>query len=144
MSLPSDEFVRRAELIKIVDGDTLRLKIDLGFGASMTHDIRLLGCDTPESRGPESAAGKFVTTQVGKFIGATRDVLIHSKEFSLGKYGRCICEVWIAGRNLNRWLLASGFAWRTNSSGQLEDVRDVENLAGIPDAVKQQVREAMA
>lgn len=38
------------KLIKIVDGDTLDLEIDLGFGVSITQRVRLKGLNAPETR----------------------------------------------------------------------------------------------
>ena len=37
-----------AEVIKIVDGDTVDLKVDLGFHCTITERFRLEGIDTPE------------------------------------------------------------------------------------------------
>ena len=38
-----------ATLIKIVDGDTVDVLIDLGFNTTKKERVRLLGIDTPES-----------------------------------------------------------------------------------------------
>ena len=40
----------KAELIKVVDGDTIDADIDLGFDISVHKRIRLAGIDSPESR----------------------------------------------------------------------------------------------
>ena len=41
----------RCEVVHIVDGDTIDVDIDLGFGVWMRKErIRLYGIDTPESR----------------------------------------------------------------------------------------------
>ena len=37
------------EVVKIVDGDTVDVIIDLGFNLSKKERIRLAGIDTPES-----------------------------------------------------------------------------------------------
>lgn len=139
MDAPSDQFVRRAKLLRVIDGDTLRLEIDLGFGASIVHDVRLSGIDTPEPRGNERLAGKWVTKQVQEWIGERTDLLVHSKVFELGKFGRCLCEVWIDGKCLNRWLLDQNYAWPTNSVGAIEGLRSIERLTGIPVEIRQQV-----
>ena len=41
---------RVKKLIKVVDGDTIDVEIDLGFDISITQRVRLAGIDTPESR----------------------------------------------------------------------------------------------
>ena len=38
------------ELLRVVDGDTIDAKIDLGFDVSIKKRVRFLGVDTPESR----------------------------------------------------------------------------------------------
>ena len=41
----------KCKLVKVVDGDTIDVDIDLGFGVWMRNQrIRLYGIDTPESR----------------------------------------------------------------------------------------------
>ena len=38
------------EVVKVVDGDTIDVVIDLGFDLSKKERVRLAGIDTPESR----------------------------------------------------------------------------------------------
>ena len=38
------------EIVKVVDGDTVDIVIDLGFNLSKKERVRLAGIDTPESR----------------------------------------------------------------------------------------------
>jgi micrococcal nuclease len=38
------------EVVKVVDGDTIDVIIDLGFDLSKKERVRLAGIDTPESR----------------------------------------------------------------------------------------------
>ena len=41
----------RCKLIKVIDGDTMDIDIDLGFGVWLKGErVRLYGIDTPESR----------------------------------------------------------------------------------------------
>ena len=41
----------RAKCLRVIDGDTVHLEVDLGFRMSTEHHFRLLGIDTPELRG---------------------------------------------------------------------------------------------
>ena len=44
-------FEYRCKLIKVIDGDTIDIDIDLGFGVWLRNQrIRMYGIDTPESR----------------------------------------------------------------------------------------------
>ena len=41
-------YVYKCEIVKVIDGDTLDVLIDLGFNIKMKERVRLLGVDTPE------------------------------------------------------------------------------------------------
>lgn len=140
---PIDAFIRRCELDRVVDGDTIVMQIDLGFGASMTQTVRLVGVDTPEARGAESVAGRWVAGKLREHIGDCREVWIHSRSYTVDKYARCVAEVWIGGHSINEWLLTKGYAWPTDDDGRVIGGRSIDALA-IPEGIKQQVREAMA
>ena len=43
-------FTYSANLIKIIDGDTIDAEIDLGFSTFVKKRIRFLGIDAPETR----------------------------------------------------------------------------------------------
>lgn len=124
-------YVSEAELIKIVDGDTLRVLIDLGYSISVQRDVRLSGVDTPEIRGPERRAGKYVSQRVESWIierGGYKRLLLNSLDYSTGKYGRSLAEVWVGGECLNDYLLDEGLGWPTDSKGRLTKSRDLTEL----------------
>lgn len=50
-----------AKCVRVVDGDTVDLEVDLGFGVTFTDRFRLFGIDAPEIRGDEREDG-LVTT----------------------------------------------------------------------------------
>ncbi len=51
----------RTKVSRVVDGDTVDVDIDLGFGVWMKKErIRLLGIDTPESRTRDKEEKKYV------------------------------------------------------------------------------------
>ena len=50
----------RVEILKIIDGDTVDVDIDLGFGVWLKNErVRLYGIDTPESRTRDLEEKKF-------------------------------------------------------------------------------------
>ena len=50
----------RANINRVVDGDTVDVDIDLGFGVWMKDErVRLAGIDTPESRTRDKVEKKF-------------------------------------------------------------------------------------
>ena len=50
----------RVNVIKVVDGDTVDVDIDLGFGVWLKDErVRIMGIDTPESRTSDKVEKKF-------------------------------------------------------------------------------------
>jgi len=50
----------RAKILKVIDGDTVDVDIDLGFGVVLTDErVRMMGIDTPESRTRDKIEKKF-------------------------------------------------------------------------------------
>jgi len=90
-----------AEVLRVVDGDTLDLRIDLGFKIETRIRVRLYGIDTPETFGvkkgsAEWKAGKQASAFASSWIakGAKFTVRSHDgKKLGKGKYGRWIVEV---------------------------------------------------
>ena len=130
-----DQFIRKARLLEVIDGDTLKVEIDQGFNLRMITNIRLAGVDTPEIRGSEKIAGKFVADRVIDFLHLRspidqQDILltIKSEKFIQGKYGRCICKVYCGNDCLNDYLLQNRLAWHIDDRGKLIESRNISNL----------------
>ena len=50
----------KCNVVKVVDGDTVDVDIDLGFGVWMKDErVRIMGIDTPESRTRDLVEKKF-------------------------------------------------------------------------------------
>ena len=72
MSDSPDEFVYRATLDRVIDGDTFDCVLDLGFDVKLNKQrVRLAGIDTPESRtrdpdekGRGKLAGSFLQSAI--------------------------------------------------------------------------------
>ncbi len=54
---PTPYVYRLIEVLRVVDGDTIDARIDLGFGLQAAFRFRLAHVDAPETRGPSSEAG---------------------------------------------------------------------------------------
>ncbi len=108
-------FTYNATVVKVYDGDTITVDIDLGFGVTMhKQKIRLYGINTPEVRGPEREAGLAVRDWVsGRIMGA--DIVLETiKKDKKGKYGRWLGIIhyeYIPGLilNLNDELIEQGY-----------------------------------
>ena len=84
------------ELLRVVDGDTIDAKIDLGFNVSVKKRVRFLGVNAPESRTrdlEEKAKGLAAKDRVKQLLEGTKTIQL--KSHGVGKYGRCLGELHI-------------------------------------------------
>lgn len=114
-----------AELLRVVDGDTLDARINLGFGVYVHHRLRLAGIQAPEIRAnargtPEwqrgSAARDYLFARLNRSGGAME--IVSSRH---GKWRRWIAEIYLpdSERSLNQELVDEGHAqdwhrWRSS------------------------------
>lgn len=97
-------FTYNAKVVRVVDGDTIDVEIDLGFDIWHKTRLRLSGIDTPE-----------VSTEFGKVVRqyvkeALEGQLVTITTAKPDKYGRYLAEVFIKGNSLNQNLLKIGMA----------------------------------
>jgi len=87
---------------RVVDGDTVDGRIDLGFRLGMDTRVRLAGYDAPETWRPasveEGAAGERVKEYLCELLEG-KDVLIKSEKIDL--YNRATGELFIDGESVN-------------------------------------------
>ena len=88
----------KATIIKVIDGDTVDVDIDLGFEVWLKNQrIRLYGIDTPESRTSdkvEKVFGNLAKEKVLEFCPVGSDIILQTKtDDSRGKYGRILGEL---------------------------------------------------
>mgnify|MGYP003659445819 FL=1 len=100
----------RAHVLKIYDGDTITVRVDLGFHTHRIERLRLARINAWEVRGEERPAGliarDWLRTQI---LG--RDVEVTTTKDKRGKWGRYIAEVFtLDGANLNDALVANSHA----------------------------------
>lgn len=101
-----------AKVINVIDGDTLKLDIDLGFGIKYYgQKVRLARINAPESKTHEGKVTKNILTQ--QLMNKT--ITIHTIKDKQEKYGRYLVEVFIDDEfkrkyNLNDWLVENNYA----------------------------------
>ena len=96
----TETYYRDCTLGRVIDGDTIDVAIDLGWGLTIGERVRLAEIDTPEIRTRDLAekAGGLAAKQFAEdwFEGCSALVL-HSHKFGSGKYGRTIGDFWRPG-----------------------------------------------
>ena len=84
----------RVELVRVVDGDTVDVDIDLGFGVWLKiQRVRLYGIDTPESRTRdlnEKKYGLMAKEYLKERI--SNGAILKTRLDGKGKYGRILGE----------------------------------------------------
>ena len=87
-----DSYLRRAKVLRVVDGDTVDLEVDLGYHVSLTIRGRLLGINTPERGQPDFAlATKALASLLEE--NTDEDGYVSVKSTKTGKYGRWLVEI---------------------------------------------------
>lgn len=97
----------KATIVNVVDGDTVDCVLDLGFRASLTLRLRLLGVNAPEVHGPTRAAGLAARSFVAEHL-LGRDVVVHTEKADV--FGRYLAAITLDGEDFNRKLIDEGFA----------------------------------
>lgn len=109
----------RATVIHVVDGDTVDVDIDLGFGIELKNErVRIMGIDTPESRTldrVEKLFGKLATARVEELLQGGDEVVLKTEvnkhgEDMKGKFGRILGDFVVNGRMLTDILVEEGHA----------------------------------
>jgi micrococcal nuclease len=87
----------RCKVLKVIDGDTVDVDIDLGFGVVLSDErVRIMGIDTPESRTSdrvEDLFGEAAKARVKELLSG--DVILKTEvnkngEDMKGKFGRVL------------------------------------------------------
>ena len=104
----------KAIIIKVVDGDTVDVRINLGFNIETIQRIRILDLDTPEIYHPSCFAEKEHGVKAKKeaerlLMG--KEVVIHTFQ-NKGKYGRYLAGIYLANGNYADIMKEAGFQKR--------------------------------
>ena len=111
----------KVEVTKIVDGDTIKCRIDLGFGIFKQETFRLLNINAPEIRGKKRKEGLKSKKWLEKRL--KNDICLNVTK--QGKYGRYIVEIYDIDDNrlepffsINDEMVHEGFAEFKNYGGE--------------------------
>jgi micrococcal nuclease len=103
-----------AQLVRVVDGDTIDADIELGFSVFMRDRIRLMGIDTPESRTrnlQEKSWGLAAKHRLIELLAETNgEFTLVTEDMEKGKFGRVLGTIEINGKDANQTLIEEKFA----------------------------------
>lgn len=108
---PGPAWTYRAVVRRVIDGDTIVVTVDVGFGIEHTDSIRLLHINAPEMVGESRAEGYAARAALETLIPENHTVLIQTVRDKREKYGRLLANVWTAqDLYVNGAMVASGNA----------------------------------
>ena len=123
----------RCKIVKVIDGDTVDVDIDLGFGVWMKKErIRLYGIDTPESRTrdkEEKKYGLIAKDAVLSYLPLDSIQTLRTQKDKVGKSGRILGEFVIYDAfkdwqtTLNEWMIENhlAVAYHGQSKNDIEE-----------------------
>ena len=134
---------RVTEIVKVLDGDTIDVLIDLGFDLFKKERVRIAGVDTPEKRTrdlEEKALGidatNWLKEKLTNTINGDDELTIRTELVGgVGKYGRLLGWLYIGDSNvsLNEKMIQEGYAWAYDGGTKqknFEDLRVIRRQLG--------------
>ena len=122
------------KIVRVIDGDTVDVDIDLGFGMWIHKErIRLYGIDTPESRTRdkiEKQYGLLAKKHVQKFLPTGSKQTLVTVQDKAGKFGRILGKFKIEYpeeegyvTTLNEWLVNNhhAVAYHGQSKNEIQE-----------------------
>ena len=102
----------KCKILRIVDGDTVDIDIDLGFGVWMHKErVRMYGIDTPESRTRDLEEKKYGLAAKAFLTEMLDDshLILKTHKDERGKFGRILGEIWrttnFADQSINNYMI---------------------------------------
>ena len=98
-------YTYNAEVIRVVDGDTVIAKVDLGFDTWKICNIRLYGINTPETRTrdlEEKERGLEAKDRLITLLSDNDNMFVLESK-GLDKYGRSLGVLWTTYHQVKPW-----------------------------------------
>jgi micrococcal nuclease len=127
----------KVKVVKVIDGDTIDVDIDLGFNTTLTKKrIRLYGIDTPESRTRDKEEKKrgliskkylLLKCPIGEYVTL--------KSHGVGKFGRILGELFEYNKHedtvsINQEMCDEGYAapYFGQSKEEIKEIHQANKL----------------
>ena len=114
------------EVVRVGDGDTIDIIIDLGFSLTKKERVRLAGIDAPESRTTDLEEKKmgleskeFLTRRLNDCVN------LKVKTEKDGKYGRMLGWIYCGETNINEEMIYRGYAWKYDGGTKQKDLEEL-------------------
>ena len=116
----------KCKIIEIIDGDTVKVDIDVGFNIWMNNMvIRLLGVDSPESRTSDPIEKSFGILSKKRLAELLPISSVQTVQTTIDdKYGRILGDFIVNKESISASLIKDGYAVPDNGQNKTE----VKNL----------------
>ena len=134
---------RVTKIVKVLDGDTIDVLIDLGFDLFKKERVRIAGVDTPEKRTRDLEekelgihATDWMKDKLTETIKGDEELIIRTElKGGTGKYGRLLGWLYIgdATISLNEQMITEGYAWAYDGGTKqknFEELREIRRSFG--------------
>ena len=134
---------RVTKIVKVLDGDTIDVLIDLGFDLYKKERVRIAGVDTPEKRTRDLEekelgihATDWMKDKLNETIKGDEELIIRTElKGGTGKYGRLLGWLYIgdATISLNEQMITEGYAWAYDGGTKqknFEELREIRRSFG--------------
>ena len=118
------------QVVKVVDGDTIDIIIDLGFDLTKKERVRLAGIDTPESRTRDLEEKELGLEAKDFLTRRLEDGMISGLKVKTekdGKYGRMLGWVFCGQTNINEEMVYRGYAWEYDGGTKKKDLEELRS-----------------
>lgn len=95
------------EVIRVIDGDTVELNIDMGNNTFWRDTFRLMGINAPEKHKTDKPAADAATAFLAEWL-KERGLAVHT--YGKDKYGRRLCTFHTINGNVNVRMVEAGHA----------------------------------
>ena len=117
----------KCKVTRVVDGDTVDIDIDLGFGVWLHKErVRIYGIDTPESRTRDKVEKRFgllAKEFVKGFVKGSSVILRTQKYDAKGKFGRILGDIIVDDKSLSETMIQEHHAVAYHGQSK-EDIRE--------------------
>ena len=117
----------KCKVTRVVDGDTVDIDIDLGFGVWLHKErVRIYGIDTPESRTRDKVEKRFgllAKEFVKGFVKGSSVILRTQKYDAKGKFGRILGDIIVDDKSLSETMIQEHHAVAYHGQSK-EDIQE--------------------
>ena len=129
---------RVTKIVKVLDGDTIDVLIDLGFDLFKKERVRIAGVGTPEKRTrdlEETALGidatNWLKEKLTETIKGDEELTIRTElKGGVGKYGRLLGWLYVgeSDLSLNEQMITEGYAWAYDGGTKQKDFETLREI----------------